>query len=82
MNTATTHEVATISTPVGDKKILLVGDLLELLKKCDPNDQVLLGTHAVGGEWCNVESVELPNDEEGYLGLSLIAANTFDSRQF
>lgn len=67
---------------MGPEKILLVGELMELLKKCDPEDQVLIGTHAVGGEWCNVESVELPSDDTGYLGLTLIVADTFDPRQF
>lgn len=82
MTSETHYEVTPQSTPFGAVKILLVEDLMKLLEKCKPQDQVLIGTHAVGGEWCNIESVELPNDEEGYLGLTLVASDTYDARQF
>ena len=78
----TTHEVSTHQTCLGPEKILTVAELLDLLSVCDPNDQVVIGTQEVGGEWCNVSHIELPNENEGYLAVTLMVANTFDPRQF
>jgi hypothetical protein len=80
--TNTTYETPTRSTWVGDKQILTVGELIGLLLECDLDDHVLIGAHAVGGEWCNVSCVELVNEDKGFAGVTLIAANTFDPLQF
>jgi hypothetical protein len=65
----------------GGIKILTVKALLEILMECDPEDDVVIGAHAVGLEWLNVSSVTLPDGDE-YIALTLNVEDTFDHCQF
>jgi hypothetical protein len=65
----------------GGIKILTVKALLEILMECDPEDDVVIGAHAVGLEWLNVSSVSLPDGYE-YIALTLNVEDTFDHCQF
>ena len=68
----------------GGIKILTVGVLMDILKKCNPDDDVVIGVHSLGVDefdWLNVSSVNLP-DNDGYLALTLNCDDTFDHCQF
>lgn len=68
----------------GGKKILTVGVLMELLQKCDPDDDVVVGVHSLGipeYEWLNVSSVSL-TDGYYYMAVTLNCEDTFDHCQF
>ena len=63
-------------------QILTVGELIGILSQCDEDDQVLIGAQCVNAEWLNVCQVIQPNEEDGIMGLTLMAVDTFDPRQF
>jgi len=79
----TAYEVPTRTTFGNiNRQILTVGELIGLLGECDENDHVVVGAQCVGHGWLNVSAVEFPNEDTGVLAVSLIAASTFDTRQF
>lgn len=79
----TTYEVPTRVTFGNiNRQILTVGELVGLLGECDENDHVIISAGCVGHGWLNIMAVELPNEDTGTLAVSLIAAATFDTRQF
>jgi hypothetical protein len=81
--TSTIYEVPRRPGQLGrHEQILTVGELIGILAECNEDDQVLIGAQCIGGEWLNICQVIMPDDDEGYLGLTLIATDTFDPRQF
>jgi hypothetical protein len=72
---------------MGENSILLVKDLLELLKGCDPDAHVLVDVQALGGndsgdDFCNVGVVRLPDGDESHAVTLEVLAQSYDPRQF
>ena len=72
---------------MNENSILLVKDLVELLKGCDPDAHVLVDVQALGGndsldDFCNVGFVGLPDGDENHAVTLEVLAGSYDPRQF
>jgi hypothetical protein len=81
------YVVPTLQNAMGKNSILLVKDLVELLKGCDPDAHVLVDVQALGGndsqdDFCNVGFVGLPDGDESHAVTLEVLARGYDPRQF
>jgi hypothetical protein len=67
-------------------KPLTVGDLKELIANLPDDMQVLTSSIPEGAQddWFNIDEIEIPTADfaNGYSALTLMLADTYDSRQF
>lgn len=74
-----------VTSRMNGEPILTMGELRKITDHLDDDVQVIIGGLDGGPEWLNVGWVVLPEFQPGttgYLGLTLCATDTFDTRQW
>ncbi len=63
------------------EKPLTVGEVKAIIKDLPETTQIIVG-HSGTTEWANLKFVSVPNEEQGYLGLTFELVDDYDPRQF
>lgn len=63
------------------KPTITVGELKAILEDIDDNTQIVVRDNA-NDWWLNIESLEIPNEEEGMFTVTFNTVDDFDNRQF